>query len=147
MSVEIGSSSPKSEPNVVPLCDVLLVLLIIFMVVTPSIQKGANVKLPETMNPTDQPEPGKALAVEIKGNGDVLIPQIKESTVIDDLSKIGEMITTWMEDRQQTERKVLLRADISVDYGRVVDVMNAIRDAQIEIIGLMTEKQTSAVKQ
>jgi biopolymer transport protein ExbD len=46
---ELGSKSAKSEPNVVPLCDILLVLLIIFMVVTPMIKKGANVKLPEEM--------------------------------------------------------------------------------------------------
>ena len=48
MSVDIGASKAKSEPNVVPLCDILLVLLIIFMVITPTLQKGIDIRLPET---------------------------------------------------------------------------------------------------
>jgi biopolymer transport protein TolR len=55
---DTGAKSTKSEPNVVPLCDILLVLLIIFMVVTPMIKKGANVALPQMTNTQDQPEPG-----------------------------------------------------------------------------------------
>ncbi|MCX6556880.1 MAG: biopolymer transporter ExbD, partial [Candidatus Aminicenantes bacterium] len=63
MSVEIGSKSAKSEPNVVPLCDILLVLLIIFMVVTPMISKVANVTLPEAKYVASQPDPGQILTV------------------------------------------------------------------------------------
>ena len=68
MSVDIGASKSKSEPNVVPLCDILLVLLIIFMVITPVVQKGIDIKLPETATSQGgggrsgqchRPDPGK----------------------------------------------------------------------------------------
>jgi len=134
-----GSGSAKSEPNVVPLCDILLVLLIIFMVVTPMIQKGANVTLPEAKAVQDEPEPGQMLTVELKKNGEVFF----ESKRVEDTTKLTEMIQTLMEERQIQERKILLRADQEVKYGLVVDVMNLIKNAQIEVLGLITEKKTS----
>jgi len=142
MSVEVGGGNKaKSEPNVVPLCDILLVLLIIFMVVTPMIQKGANVMLPEAKNTMDQPEPGQMLTVYIKKNkGGVYL----DDKMVDDITKLGQMITDKMEEMQKTEPKVLLKADVEVEYGEVVDVMNEIKNAQIEVIGLVTEKATAS---
>lgn len=64
-----GSKKPKSEPNVVPLCDILLVLLIIFMVITPMLKKGANVTLPEASNVIDQPESDNMITVFIQKEG------------------------------------------------------------------------------
>jgi biopolymer transport protein TolR len=144
MSAEVGGGNEaKSEPNVVPLCDILLVLLIIFMVVTPMIQRGANVLLPEAKNTMDQPEPGQMITVYIKKNkGGVYL----DDKLVDDITKLGDMITDKMEELQKTEKKVLLKADIEVEYGDVVDVMNQIKNAQIEVIGLVTEKQTSGVE-
>ena len=143
MSVDVGGSgSPKSEPNVVPLCDILLVLLIIFMVVTPMIQKGANVTLPEAKYTSDLPEPGQLLTVFVKNKGEVYL----DDKPVEDLTKLGEMILDRMEELQKTEKKVLLKADLEVEYGRLVDVMNAIRDAQIEVIGLVTEKKTGSLE-
>ncbi len=137
-----GTKTAKSEPNVVPLCDVLLVLLIIFMVVTPMIQKGANVTLPEARYTEDLPEPGQLLTVNVKKTGETYL----DDKLVEDLSKLGQMILDRMEELQKTEKKVLLRADLEVEYGRLVDVMNAIRDAQIEVVGLVTEKKTSGVE-
>lgn len=142
MSVDVGGSgSLKSEPNVVPLCDILLVLLIIFMVVTPMIQKGANVTLPEAKYTADLPEPGQLLTVFVKNKGEVFL----DEKPAEDLTKLGEMILDRMEELQKTEKKVLLKADLEVEYGRLVDVMNAIRDAQIEVIGLVTERKTTSL--
>lgn len=136
---ELGSSSTKSEPNVVPLCDILLVLLIIFMVVTPMINKGVNVQLPEAVNTADQPEPGQLLTVSLKENGDIYLDDKK----IEDLSKLPIILDEKFEERQIVERKVLLRADIDLEYGKVIDVMNQIKYAQVEVIGLITEQYTS----
>ena len=61
----------------------------------------------------------------------------------EELTKLGEMILDRMEELQKTEKKVLLKADLEAAYGRVVDVMNAIRDAQIEVIGLVTEQENN----
>lgn len=138
---ELGSSSTKSEPNVVPLCDILLVLLIIFMVVTPMIQKGANVTLPEAKNTQEEPQPGEMITVDVgmdKVSGELKV--FLESKVIDDLNKLATAIEDLMEERQIMDRKILLKADIEIEYGKVVDVMNEIRSANIEILGLVTEK-------
>ena len=138
---ELGSSSTKSEPNVVPLCDILLVLLIIFMVVTPMIQKGANVTLPEAKNTQEEPQPGEMITVDV--GMDIVSGELKvflENKVVDDVSKLATAIEDIMEERQIMERKILLKADVDLEYGKVVDVMNEIRSANIEILGLVTEK-------
>jgi len=138
---EMGSGSAKSEPNVVPLCDILLVLLIIFMVVTPMIQKGANVKLPEAANTQDQPEPGQLISVDVKATGEIYL----ENKLLEDgLTALPAAIEILMEENQQAESKVLLKADINLEYGKLVDVMNAIREARIEVVGLVTEKLASS---
>jgi biopolymer transport protein TolR len=141
MSVDVGSKSVKSEPNVVPLCDILLVLLIIFMIVTPMIQKGANVTLPEAKYTANQPDPSQMLTVYVKKSGEVSL----DESPVNDLTKLGQLILDKMEEMQRTEKKVLLKADLEAPYGRVVDVMNAIKDAQIELIGLVTEQKAATL--
>jgi biopolymer transport protein TolR len=144
-----GSTSSKnvsSEPNVVPLCDILLVLLIIFMVVTPMIQKGANVKLPEAKNAISQPEPGQILTVYIKKDlsepsGYVIYLEDKK---LEGLSVLTAIIEDKLEELEDSKKKkVLLKADVEIPYGKVVDVMNEIKNAQIELLGLITEQYTS----
>ena len=142
MSVDIGgSNTAKSEPNVVPLCDILLVLLIIFMIVTPMIQKGANVTLPEAKYVANQPDPSQMFTVYVKKTGEVAL----DETPVEDLAKLGQLILDKMEEMQRTEKKILLKADLEASYGRVVDVMNAIKEAQIEVLGLVTEQKASSV--
>ena len=135
---DTGSSSAKSEPNVVPLCDILLVLLIIFMVITPMVQKGANVKLPETMNYQEQPEPGKMTEVTLKQDGTIYL----DNKLIEESDLVGK-IEAILEDSPDAESKILLKADVNIEYGRVVDIMNLIKNAQIEVVGLVTEQGTS----
>ena len=135
---DTGSSTAKSEPNVVPLCDILLVLLIIFMVITPMVQKGANVKLPETLNYQEQPEPGNMTEVALKLDG---VVELNNKPV--ELSELVGKIQAIIEDAQDAEAKVLLKADVRLEYGNVVDIMNLIKDAEIEVIGLVTEQGTS----
>lgn len=142
MSVDVGSKTAKSEPNVVPLCDILLVLLIIFMIVTPMIQKGANVTLPEAKYTANEPDPSQMFTVYVKKSGEVAL----DDKPVGDLAKLGQMILDRMEEMQRTEKKVLLKADLEASYGRVVDVMNAIKEAQIEVIGLVTEQKASTLE-
>src|SRR5512137_882862 len=99
MSISVsqgGKEEVRSEPNVVPLCDILLVLLIIFMIVTPMIQKGANVELPEARNIIDQPDPAKILTVYLKKSGDIFL---NDKQVLE-LGKLAEMISDKMEELQ-----------------------------------------------
>ena len=137
---ELGSKSAKSEPNVVPLCDILLVLLIIFMVVTPMIQKGANVKLPEARNVVEQKESGQIITVSIKRDGTVYVGD----KIVEDMTKLATIIEDTMEEKQITDRKVQLRADIELEYGKVIDVMNEIKNARIEVLALLVDKLTES---
>jgi len=135
---ELGSKTAKSEPNVVPLCDILLVLLIIFMVVTPMIQKGANVRLPEAKYVSDQKEAGQLITVSIKRDGTVYVGD----KIVEDISKLSTIIEDTMEEKQITDRKVQLRADVELEYGKVIDVMNEIKNARVELLALLVDKFT-----
>lgn len=138
---ELGTSETKSEPNVVPLCDILLVLLIIFMVVTPMIKQGANVTLPEARNTQEEPQPGEMITVDVavdRVSGGIKL--FLNDRPIEEMAKLPVAIEDLLEERQSTERKVLLRADLNLEYGQVIDVMNKIKDANIEILGLVTQQ-------
>lgn len=133
---ELGSTTAKSEPNVVPLCDILLVLLIIFMVITPMIQKGANVRLPEAKNISDQKEAGQLITVSIKRDGTVYVGD----KIVEDITKLSTIIEDTMEEKQITDRKIQLRADVELEYGKVIDVMNEIKNARVELLALLVDK-------
>ena len=135
LSVSMGSKEKvTSEPNVVPLCDVLLVLLIIFMVVTPLVQKGVDVKLPPALNTISMPDsPDVVLAV--KKDGTLYVNQDKVTM---------ENLQNALEEAFLTvsEKKLYIRVDQDIEYGKIVDLIDVMREAGIEIIGIITEKKT-----
>jgi biopolymer transport protein TolR len=135
-----GSKKSKAEPNVVPLCDILLVLLIIFMVVTPLVKGDGNVKLPEATHIQDQPEPSGILTVSIEDDGAIYL----DNERVRDLEKLAYEIEEKIRDKKQSERsKLLLKADGNVIYERVTRVMAEIQRAQIEIVGLVAQKRVA----
>jgi len=138
MAFSMGASEKvKSEPNVVPLCDVLLVLLIIFMVVTPLVQKGVDVRLPTALNTISMPdEPEVMLA--IRKDGSMYVNQDKAT--IENLQQL-------LEDAFLTasEKKLYLKVDQDVEYGKLVEpggVLELVKEAGIELIGIITDVQT-----
>lgn len=137
MGLSISKSRKEeipSEPNVVPLCDVLLVLLIIFMVVTPLVQKGVDVKLPSALNTSSMPDsPDVVLAV--KKDGTIYVNQDKVTM---------ENLQNALEEAFLTvsEKKLYIKADQDIEYGKIVDLIDVMREAGIEIIGIITEKKT-----
>ena len=135
LSVSMGSKEKiTSEPNVVPLCDVLLVLLIIFMVVTPLVQKGVDVKLPPALNTTSMPD-----------NPDVVLAVKKDGTLYVNQDKVTmENLQNALEEAFLTvsEKKLYIRVDQDIEYGKIVDLIDVMREAGIEIIGIITEKKT-----
>lgn len=142
MAVDIGGSdSMKSEPNVVPLCDILLVLLIIFMVITPALTKGANITLPDAEYTVDQPKPGEMITISIGKREDGSLNILLNEETILDLNKLTDFLRQKItEDQPKDKTKVLLKAHQDIEYGKIIDVMNEIKNADIEVIGLLVEK-------
>jgi biopolymer transport protein TolR len=134
ISVSTRKEEVKSEPNVVPLCDVLLVLLIIFMVVTPLVKKGVDVRLPTALNMIDYPE-NPELILSIKRDGMMYLNQ--DQVTMDNL-------TTTLEELMLTasDKKLYLRADQDLEFGTVVDIILPLKEAGIEVVGIIAEKKT-----
>lgn len=136
MSISIsmgGKEEVKSEPNVVPLCDVLLVLLIIFMVVTPLVQKGVDVKLPSALNVGDMPD-SPEVVLAIKRDGTIYVNE--EKVAMENLQNTLEEAFLTVSDK-----KLYIRADEDIEYGKIVDLIDVMREAGIEIVGIITEKK------
>jgi biopolymer transport protein ExbD len=135
-----GSKESKAEPNVVPLCDILLVLLIIFMVTGPIFTDYHHVELPDAIHTQTQPEPLSMMTVFIKDNGAIYL----DDQPVSDLEKLASKIEEKIQDAKQSERsKLLLKADEDVIYERVTQVMTEIQRAQIEIVGLVARKRVT----
>jgi biopolymer transport protein ExbD len=124
----------KSEINVTPLVDVMLVLLIIMMLVAPLLQQGVSVKLPEAENTVDKPEVSDQTVIAIAANKAVYLnaKPVQEAELA---TKVNEIL----EDK--VEKIVLIKADQDVEYGAVMATMDALRQAGIENVGLITEKR------
>jgi biopolymer transport protein TolR len=131
MGAEVGgSTSAKSEPNVVPLCDILLVLLIIFMVITPVAQKGIDIQLPESGSGGTERAGGIVLTLE--RNLEVKINQ----------ELIGrEMLENRLKDLyiRRTDKTIFIRADRSVPYKEVLRLIDIAKGSGIEVLGVVTQ--------
>ncbi len=120
-----------SEINVIPLVDVMLVLLVIFMVTAPFMQQGIDVNLPKAKGKELPPE--ERLVVTVKGNGE---------TYLNDMPVTPEALKEKLTLLARENPEVFLRADRSVPYGVVARLMAEIKDAGIERLGLVTEPLT-----
>ena len=140
MGMQIGGASEyNSEINVTPMVDVMLVLLIIFMIVTPLLQQGVSVNLPkEMLSPDEDPDIAKdtSVIVAIPDNNNFFIG--KEPYPLD---MLGEKISRLMENKTPDKRIVYIKSGIEVDYGTVVNAVNEIRKQDIDKIGLVADKK------
>jgi biopolymer transport protein ExbD/biopolymer transport protein TolR len=130
-----------SEINVTPMADVMLVLLIIFMVVTPMLQKGISVELANTANPLDMKEADREDAVLVAVTRDGLFYLGQDRVDIDDLaSKVNDLLTG------RIDKTVFVRSDRRAKYGAVVQVVDSIRAAGVDKVGLLTERLDDSVR-
>lgn len=125
-----------SEINVTPMVDVMLVLLIIFMVITPMLQKGVTVKLAQANNPIQMPDADKedALIVAVMSDGAIYFDT--------QLIRSAEL-TQKVKDRvaNRPDKRVYIKADARARYKNVVEVVDDVRSAGVDQLGLLTEQR------
>jgi biopolymer transport protein ExbD/biopolymer transport protein TolR len=139
-----GGDKYSSDINVTPMVDVMLVLLIIFMVVTPMLQSGVSVAIPKSLNPDEDQAINKetAMVVAIPDNG---IYYIGKDPVTRD--RLTEKIKGMLENRKLEDRVVYIKGGNMVNYGSIVETISAIRDAGVDRIGLVTDKKKTDEQQ
>jgi biopolymer transport protein ExbD len=126
----------NSDINVTPMVDVMLVLLIIFMVITPMLQKGVSVNLAKTDNPIKMPEADKedSLIVAVMRDGKIYL----NSDVV-----TPEGLTDQVKDKManRSDKRIFVKADAGARYGDVVSVVDDVRSAGVDQLGLLTEER------
>jgi biopolymer transport protein TolR len=135
MAVGTGKGA-MSEPNVVPLIDVLLVLIIIFMVITPTTPKGLDALVPQPAPPNAKENPellAKTIVVQITAGGKVLINQ--DPTTWDDLGRRLEDIF-----KTRAEKVAFVKGDDAVEFAEVARAIDIMRGSGIDKVGLITAK-------
>ena len=136
MSMDVGGArgGVKSEINVTPLVDVMLVLLIIMMVIAPMLQQGVPVQLPVASNSTDKPDTSDQTIVNIDAQGALYVNSLPASE-----TEVVDKVKAALEGKK--EQIVYLKGDKDAEYGRIMKMMDALRASQIESVALITEKQ------
>jgi biopolymer transport protein ExbD/biopolymer transport protein TolR len=133
---KVKDAAVQSDINVTPMVDVMLVLLIIFMVITPMLSKGkdvdmAKVDAPEKMQDADKDD---ALLVAVTKDGAIYLGTEKM-----DAAQLTDKLKDKLTNR--TDKQVFLKADHRAKFGLVVDVVDNIRDAGVDQLGLLTEQR------
>jgi biopolymer transport protein TolR len=139
IAVRNEGSKVNSNINVTPMVDVMLVLLIIFMVITPMLQKGVTVDLAKANNPKPMPDAEKEDAL--------IVAVMKDGSIFFDTQRVApEELTQKVKDRldrmsNKNDKEVYVKADARARYKSVVDVVDNVRSAGVDTLGLLTEQK------
>ncbi len=138
MAIVVRNEGAKvnSNINVTPMVDVMLVLLIIFMVITPMLQKGQSVDLAKTNNPIQMPDADK--------EDSLIVAVMRDGRVFFDTQQVGsEELTNKVKERLQNrvDKRVYVKADARAKYKSVVEVVDDVRSAGVDQLGLLTEQR------
>ena len=136
ISVRNEGSKVNSNINVTPRVDVMLVLLIIFMVITPMLQNKVSVDMAKVDNTTNMPDADKedAIVVAITRSGDVFLGQNHVA-----VSELGGLVRDKLADKPS--KTIFVRADARAQYRAVEDAIDAVRTAGVDDVGLLTQKR------
>ncbi len=135
-----GGMAAINEINVTPMVDVMLVLLIIFMVITPMLSKGVSVDLVRTRNPVamDEADAEDAVVVAVTRDGQVFLGTSKLEALDELTSRVSDVVSN------RIDKTVYIKCDARSRYERVVEVVNAVRTSGVDQVGLLTEKEESS---
>ncbi len=140
MSMDVGSGGRgdvKSDINVTPLVDVMLVLLIIMMIVAPMLREGVQVRLPQAANTVDKPGTEEQTVIAVTATRGIYLNA--KSVREEDLTrKVQESLDS------RKEKTVLIKGDEDAPYSAIMATMDHLRQAQIENIGLVADKRARA---
>jgi len=138
MSMQLGSNTGvKSDINVTPLVDVMLVLLIIMMIIAPLLQKGVDVRLPIAVNSASKPETQDQTVLGIKADRTVWINGVEVRK-----EELRSRLETVLETKK--EKLILIKADEDAPYSAVMDAMDTLRASGIEDVGLITDSKSAS---
>lgn len=128
-----------SQINVTPMVDVMLVLLIIFMVITPMLQAGVTVTLPKAKNPVETQDIIKesSVVVAIPNNDEFYVNKDRVS----DIKQLGQEVNDRLSKKPPQDQIVYIKSGATVDYGTVVKVIDEIRNKGYDRIGLVADKE------
>jgi biopolymer transport protein ExbD/biopolymer transport protein TolR len=139
MGMQAGSDHLQSEINVTPMVDIMLVLLIIFMVVTPFLQQGITVAIPRDLrNPDEDQAINKESSVIISIPKDSEYYLGKKKVNLDDLKSSVEKA---LANKKEEDKIVYIKSGVEVSYGEVVKVINAVREKGVDKIGLVADRK------
>ena len=135
MAMDVGGAKGgiKSDINVTPLVDVMLVLLIIMMIVAPMLQQGVVLTLPTAVHTTDKPDTSDQVVVFVDANSKLYV----NTMPVLEADVVGRLQTV-LEDKK--EKTVYLKGDKDAPYSAIMKMMDALRKAQIDTVGLITER-------
>jgi len=139
MSMAVGDSKggPMANINVTPMADIMIVLLIIFMVITPMLQKGIDVKLPQASNTKERKDEPKSIVVAIKKDSTTYLGGAKLESQAELLPQVKERL----QDLPEGARIIYLKADDALPYSEVMKVMDLCREAGVEEVALIAERK------
>ena len=139
MSMAVGDKKggPMADINVTPMADIMIVLLIIFMVITPMLQKGVDVKLPQAGNTKERKDEPKSIVVAVKKDTTTYLGSQK----LDDQNQLQGLVKERLQDLPEGARMIYLKADDQLPYAEVMKVMDLCREAGVEEVALIAERK------
>jgi biopolymer transport protein ExbD len=137
MQVGGKKGGPMADINVTPMADIMIVLLIIFMVITPMLQKGVDVKLPQAVNSKERKDEPKTIVVAVRKDTTTYLGAQK----LDDQNQLQALVKERLQDLPEGSRMIYLKADDQLPYAEVMKVMDLCREAGVEEVALIAERK------
>jgi len=139
MAMAVGGKKggPMADINVTPMADIMIVLLIIFMVITPMLQKGVDVKLPQAGNTKERKDEPKSIVVAVRKDKTTYFGTQR----LDDQNQLQGLIKERLQDLPEGSRMIYLKADDALPYSEVMKVMDLCREAGVEEVALIAERK------